>query len=112
MFSETISLVLFLMTSTPALGEGNHQDAALVLCRNKETVRTIRVSDLQGGGCRTVYTKGGVDRVVGNGQFKESCETFLSNIKTNLEGADWKCKSVAKSKVSDFSPASQIEANE
>ncbi len=76
------------------------ESEALVVCKNNRTVRTIRVNNEDDGTCRTVYTKQGVDRVVGNAKFKTSCLQFLNNIKSNLEGAAWSCREVSKSKVS------------
>ena len=78
------------------------KDESMILCKNHHTVRTIRVNSSDEGGCTTVYTKEGVDRVVGSGSYKQSCLTFLENIKTNLEQAAWKCRSVANSKVTNI----------
>jgi hypothetical protein len=83
------------------------ESESLVVCKNNRVVRTIRVNNEKDGSCRTIYTKFGVDRVVGNAKYKTSCLQFLNNIKTNLEGASWSCREVANSKtavVSEPSP--------
>ena len=49
--------------------------------------------------CKTIYTKAGKDRVVGEGQFWKSCEDILKNIKGNLEEAGWKCRKIGNFKV-------------
>lgn len=71
-----------------------------VMCRNKKLVRTIRIENIPDG-CRTLYTKMGVDSVVGSAKNRTSCDSFLANVRKNLEGADWKCKEVSSAVVSD-----------
>lgn len=69
-----------------------------VLCKNKSIVRTIRVES-DGEGCKAKYTKAGVDRVIGYGSSPGACNRFVDNVKTNLEGAAWSCRSLADSKI-------------
>ncbi len=61
------------------------------MCKNKKTVRTIRVVQNENR-CVTMYSKGGIDKVVGAGKFGSTCDTVLRNIKMNLERAAWTCK--------------------
>lgn len=84
------------------------ENKAFVLCKNNNIVRTIRVSE-NNDGCETVYTKAGVDRVVGSGRHTQSCLQFQNNIKNNLEEAAWTCREVAKSKVTIISDSSTEE---
>jgi hypothetical protein len=74
------------------------KNEAFVLCRNKKTVRTIRV-EKQNQAFQTIYTKAGVDKTVGEAQWYESAFTILKNIKTNLEGAGWSCAEVENFEV-------------
>lgn len=68
------------------------------ICKNLKNIRTLRLEKTQGE-CRTIYTKAGKDRVIGQGQFEESCFKFLSNVKSNLEKAGWNCKEAPKTQV-------------
>ena len=72
-----------------------------VMCRNRQIVRTIRVEwNNEDSSCKTLYTKSGVDRSVGNGKFFGSCVKFLTNVQVNLEKAGWKCKDISKTSIS------------
>ena len=62
------------------------------LCSNKNFVRSLRIDIEADKSCKTQYSKGGVDRVIGSGIHLESCQRFLNNVKENLEGAGWNCK--------------------
>lgn len=64
-----------------------------VLCKSKKVVRSIQIEPTADG-CRTIYSKAGVERVVGQGKNPLSCDQVMKNIRKNLEGADWKCKEV------------------
>lgn len=100
-----LAILIGAFTQAEALSE---EKSALVLCKNNQVVRTIRVNSSDDG-CRTVYTKAGVDRVVGSGQNTSSCVQFLNNIKGNLEEAAWSCREVSKFKVTDLSKAPASE---
>lgn len=78
--------------------------APYVMCRSQKTIRTIRVEKVDNGECRTVYTKAGVDRPVGNAKNPESCVSFLNNIRKNLEGASWNCRDISASKITRTEP--------
>jgi hypothetical protein len=93
--------LLFVVSSLWA--QSAEADGMAVLCRNKKTVRTLRV-EKQKDGYITLYTKAGVDREVGRGQSLVSNKNILGNIRTNLEGAGWKCQDLQNFSVLE-SPA-------
>ena len=74
-------------------------DVNYIMCRNGKEVRTIRV-EKKGRGCRALYTKNGVDQVVGKSATSEICQKVAGRIKVNLENGDWKCKDVNQARVS------------
>ncbi|MBC7370304.1 MAG: hypothetical protein H7326_01995 [Bdellovibrionaceae bacterium] len=76
--------------------------ALTIICKNDKQVRTLRTDKVTDGGCRAVYTKQGVDQVVGSSIRKNGCETILENIRRNLEGNVWKCKAVKEAAFSDL----------
>ena len=76
--------------------------ALTIICKNEKQVRTLRADKVGDGGCRAVYTKQGVDQVVGSSIRKNGCETILENIRKNLEGNVWKCKDVKEAALSDL----------
>ena len=78
------------------------------MCKNRKIVRTLRVQSGQAGGCQTVYTKAGVDRIIGNGINKNSCFKFMDNVRGNLGKAGWACKDISRSQISH----SEIKAGE
>ncbi|MGE0764586.1 MAG: hypothetical protein AB7N80_15025 [Bdellovibrionales bacterium] len=96
------SILCFLALVLPFISaaEGAVGNAAYVMCRSQKTVRTIRV--IEGGEtCTTIYTKAGIDKIVGNGKNRQSCHDVMKNIRTNLEGAAWKCKDISSSRVTE-----------
>ena len=71
-----------------------------VLCKNAKHVRTLRINrEAENGHCKTLYTKAGVDRVVGQGQSIYTCQHFLKNVRTNLEKAQWKCEEINQVRI-------------
>ena len=78
-----------------------------VLCKNRGIVRTIRVERTNQGGCQAKYTKAGVDRVIGYGRQKNSCEKFLNNVKKNLLDASWSCREVSDAKITAEGPSAE-----
>lgn len=96
-------VLFFAIGSLPFISyaEGAVNSMALVMCKSQKIVRTIRVAP-GGEGCQTIYTKSGVDKVVGGGKNQYSCLEVMKNIRTNLEGAAWKCRDISSSAVSDF----------
>lgn len=102
-FNQFLAILLF--SSFFAWAEVSADEKfSFVLCKNNQIVRTIRVNSGEEG-CKTVYTKSGVDRIVGSGQNASSCMQFLNNIKGNLEEAAWSCREVSKVKITDLSKA-------
>ncbi|RME14172.1 MAG: hypothetical protein D6797_09420 [Bdellovibrio sp.] len=95
MFYQVLLLALLVMGSSvkAALKE---QAGPFVLCKNQKMVRTIRVERNEKGQCYTLYTKSGVDRVIGQARHLNSCMSFLNNVKNNLEKAYWSCKTFSK----------------
>lgn len=96
------------LSRAEALAPETTEPVAYVLCRNRSTVRTIRVEfDDKTKLFVTTYTKNGLDKVVGKAQNKASCTNVLENIRGNLEKASWKCKDVNNADV--HAPASVQE---
>lgn len=83
------------MWASTAFAEGK---AAFVLCRNKKTVRTIRV-EKKNQEFQTIYTKSGVDKTVGQASGYLSAFTIMKNIEANLKGAGWSCADIEKFEV-------------
>lgn len=97
----TLTTSLFLCAVTLVLpglaGATVSKTTTYVMCKNRKIVRTIRVEANEKGACKTIYTKAGVDRIVGNGIRVNSCIGYLKNIEGNLGKASWKCKDVTSS---------------
>ena len=73
---------------------------AYLMCRNFKSVRTLRVKvSKTGDSCKTLYSKAGVDRLVGSGTQVKSCLRFMNNVKANLEKAKWKCRDISSSQI-------------
>ncbi len=73
-----------------------------VICRNKKEVRTLRVEKDPAGKCSTIYTKLGRDQNIGLATNESSCTEILQKVRVNLEAADWKCREVKESRVSNL----------
>jgi hypothetical protein len=71
-----------------------------VLCRLQKNVRTIRIEKSDAGVCRTMYTKSGLDSLIGEGRNFNSCKEYLASVRGNLEKAAWKCRDISKTAVS------------
>ena len=71
------------------------------LCQLNQVVRSIRVDRQQNGNCVTVYTKEGLDEVVGRSSTVKTCEDVADNIYKNLLKASWQCKDI-RARVSSF----------
>ena len=62
-----------------------------VMCKNQKAVRTIRITpDSQG--CKTTYSKGGVDEIVENNSQIGKCKDRLKSLQENLQASNWTCK--------------------
>lgn len=91
-------LVLIPAVAGATAGE-SPQINTYLLCKNKGYVRSVYVQ-VSESGCQTHYTKQGRPEVIGSGIHTASCVQFLNNVRTNLEGAHWSCRDVAKAHVS------------
>lgn len=82
------------------------EDASYSLCKLDKEVRTLRI-EKEEGKCLTIYNKYGKDQHVGEAQNHSSCEDILGRVKSTLENAGWKCRSVQSSGVSDLTSGVQ-----
>lgn len=88
--------VLFLCPQSHAeIGE------SLVLCKRQKTVRTLRIEKGADDKCKAIYTKQGLDQVIGTSQKEEACEEIIAGVRKNLEeGGKWACREVKEARVS------------
>lgn len=73
---------------------------AFVLCKNKKTVRSIRITPGGEKHCRVTYTKGGTDELIGQARTLGGCQSILKNVQENLQESSWKCRDVKSAAVS------------
>ena len=74
---------------------------SLVLCKRDKTVRTLRIEKGIDDKCKAIYTKQGLDQVMGSSQKSEACEEIVASIRKNLEeGGKWTCREVKEARVS------------
>lgn len=85
-----------------AQAQVGHATELSVICRLKKEVRTLRVEKADAGKCNAVYTKGGKDQNIGTASSEASCSEIVQNVRKNLEAADWKCREVKESRVSNL----------
>ena len=101
-----IFLLLFVVMGFQAQAQATTeaaQDLELsVICRNKKEVRTLRVEKDPSGKCSAIYTKLGRDQNIGLATNESSCTEILRKVRVNLEAADWKCREVKESRVSNL----------
>lgn len=69
------------------------------LCKSRKSARTIRVVSNAEKECVTIYTKAGVDKVVGTATLTASCFYIYNNITKNLKAAGWNCKDISAAKM-------------
>ena len=62
-----------------------------VMCKNQKAVRTIRITPDEDG-CKTTYSKGGVDEVVEDNSQIAKCKDRLKSLQANLQSSNWTCK--------------------
>lgn len=72
-----------------------------VLCKLKGNVRTVRIDVDDQKTCHTIYSKAGVEKEIGSGRNKGSCDHFLDNVRINLEKSNWKCHDITSATVSE-----------
>jgi hypothetical protein len=93
-------------TSAPAEAISQEQKSEIsptathLICKNKDSVRTIRIDKNEAGGCETIYTKSGKDSQEAESSSMPKCLKVLHSIRANLEKADWKCRDISQSRVS------------
>lgn len=92
--SVTISVLFFSSSSFAGIGD------SFVLCKNNKSVRTLRVEIGDDSKCRAIYTKQGVDEMIGAAQYTNSCVEIISNVRKNLEEGKWICREVKEARVS------------
>ena len=96
MINKSFVFLLFIVQAFflgPAYG-------SILMCKNKKIVRTLRVIKVEKENkCVTVYSKGGIDKIVGSGKNIVACSGVYENIRENLERADWKCKEVVPADI-------------
>ncbi|MGZ3769757.1 MAG: hypothetical protein ACXVCP_07970 [Bdellovibrio sp.] len=93
LFSATATVLFFSPHSFAGLTD------SLVLCKHNKEVRTLRL-EIDTDKCRAIYTKQGVDEVIGSGQYTNSCVEIISNVRKNLEEGKWSCREVKEARVS------------
>ena len=86
--------------SSPTMAEDKE---VFMLCRIQKIVRTLQIKKIKTDNevaeqmtCRTLYTKGGVERVVGKSKNYSGSMSVLDNVRGNLEEAGWKCKEISR----------------
>lgn len=95
--SLVISMAVPLFVSADQVVEV--QNKVYYLCKNRKEARTIRVHVDEHGQCNALYSKAGVEKVVGTGKMVSSCENILNNIKNNLEKSDWACRDISATRI-------------
>lgn len=79
------------------------------LCKLRGEVRALRIDKDSEGKCRSTYTKLGRVHQIGEAQYMESCQDFVSRTRVNLEQADWKCRDVKTATITGAEPVSENE---
>src|SRR5687768_9089526 len=93
--------ITLILSSVAAIAEVSIPKLS-VMCRNSREVRTLRIEKDPKGGCITIYTKYGKDQNIGKAQNPQSCVDILKRVETTLTAADWKCREVEESRVSNL----------
>lgn len=101
LLSAMLTVLFFSSFAHAEMGE------SFVLCKNKKMVRTLRVELGSDQKCRAIYTKQGVDEVIGSSQQVASCVEFVSNVRKNLEEGKWSCREVKEARTSSVITGSE-----
>jgi RecJ-like exonuclease len=98
MFRSALLSLIFLPAVVCAVSnERGQQPSAYIMCKNKKSVRTIRVEKAHNERqWVTYYTKLGVDQEVARAQSFTNITRIVENIKENLTKANWQCKELKK----------------
>ena len=95
-----VSLIILILFGASAQADFAKR---FMLCKLQKEVRTLRVdADEKTGKCHSSYTKFGKDQGIGDSSNIASCESFVNHVRTNLEGAGWKCHDVKEASVSQL----------
>ena len=86
--------LFFIVSLFSCLSRAEFEVKEFHLCSNKNYVRTVRIEIKQDKTCQTLYSKAGVDQLIGSGMYIESCQKFLQNVIENLQSAGWTCRQV------------------
>jgi hypothetical protein len=101
-FRAFLFLIAVTSASSGTLGASTSVGST-ILCRSTDkSVRTLRSDKTPEGGCRAVYTKQGVDQVVGSSTRENGCTSILITIRKTLESSSWKCKETKSGVVSNL----------
>lgn len=94
LLSVSMMVLFFSSVSNAELGD------SFILCKSNKNVRTLRVEMSSDQKCRAVYTKQGVDEVIGASTGAAACAEIISNVRKNLEEGKWNCREVKESRTS------------
>ncbi len=97
LFFSTASVAVEFKKSEPEKTEIQNY---FFICKNQKVVRTLRM-DKKSPNCEAIYTKDGVDKVIGTAQKVFSCVDVLDRVKNNLSEAGWKCKEVKGEQITN-----------
>lgn len=97
--ASVLGPVLFLFLLSPSLVKAG--DHSMVLCRKDKAVRTLRVEKLGPDRCRALYSKSGIEQVIGANTRIDQCMSYVEGVKGTLETASWTCKAVKVSTQND-----------
>lgn len=105
-----------LMIATSLLGcfavfafwaQAGDQKGAYILCRNGKEIRTLKTKIGSDKVCQAMYNRDGKsEKSVGSGLNYDSCVSFLTKVRENLEKGGWKCRDVKESTTNLESPSS------
>lgn len=101
---KSLLLILFLGLSfyAQSYSQTGQKAGSSIFCRNKKEVRTLRVEKDSIGKCNAIYTKFGKDQSIGQTSSEASCLEIIRKVRVTLESADWKCRDVQESRVSNL----------
>ncbi len=99
---KRISILTVLVAGVFAQAEIKQDVEQSVICRLRKEVRTLRVEKAEDGKCKAIYTKTGQDQNIGIASNEASCTEIVRKVRVNLEAADWKCREVKESRVSNL----------
>lgn len=94
LFSVTMTVLFFSSFAFAGVGD------SFILCKNNKSVRTLRVEMDEDSKCRAIYTKQGVDEMIGAAQYSNSCVEIISKVRKKLEEGKWLCRDVKEARVS------------